>query len=97
VPTTQPNPRRTIEDIERQAVEIRGAENLALAQLVAVMRELAVRLPVESRLPLYLAEHAKSIEEDVRLTGDHHSQATAASNELRHLLRDIKEERGGEA
>lgn len=80
---------QTIEQIERRIVDVRDAENEALGVLVTVMREIAVRLPVESRLPLILAERAKSIENGVRLCGDHHSQATTAGNELYFLIGEI--------
>lgn len=87
---------QTIEQIERRAVEVREAENEGLVALVHAMREIAVRLPVESRLPAILAERAKRIERDVRLCGGSHSQATAASNELYDLVRDlVADEVGG--
>jgi hypothetical protein len=54
-------PLRTIEDIERRAAEIRVEERRALATLVVCMREIAVRCPIESRLPMQLAEAAKSL------------------------------------
>jgi hypothetical protein len=54
-------PLRTIEDIERRAAEIRVAESYALATLVACMREIAVRCPLESQLAMQLAETAKSL------------------------------------
>lgn len=81
---------QTIEQIEARTIEIRDAENEALTVLVHVMREIAVRLPLESRLPMVLAERAKSIEEGVRLCGWHHSQATAAGNDLYALIREMK-------
>jgi hypothetical protein len=54
-------PLRTIEDIERRAAEIRVEERQALATLVVCMREIAVRCPIESRLPMQLAEAATSL------------------------------------
>ncbi|HEY4279401.1 MAG TPA: hypothetical protein VGM91_14350 [Conexibacter sp.] len=80
---------QTIDQLERRIVAVRDAENDALTVLVTVLREIAVRLPVDSRLPLILAKRAKSIEEGIRLVGDHHSQATAAGNELYGLIDEI--------
>jgi hypothetical protein len=58
-PDAAHDPRQTIEDIERQAEAIRQAEADTMARLAAFLRELAVALPPESKLPVRLAKAAK--------------------------------------
>jgi len=54
-------PARTFEEIEARAAEVRDAERQALKALIACIREIAVRLPADSRLPLDLAGMARVI------------------------------------
>lgn len=86
---------QTIKEIEARIVEVREAENEALLVLVQAMREIAVRLPVQSRLPMILARYATEIADGVRLVGDHHSQATGTSNALYRLVNDLVDEQIG--
>lgn len=72
--TTQPNGARkhavspprvttqTIAEIEAQAEAIRWAEETAMVDLAAWLRETAVTLPAESKLPIRFAKAAKTIE-----------------------------------
>jgi hypothetical protein len=53
---------RTIEQIEERSAQIRQAEVDAMREIAALMRDLAVKLPHESALPVKFAEAAKSIE-----------------------------------
>lgn len=53
---------RTIEQIEQRAAEIHRAECDALRSIAAFLREQAVNLPVESRLPLDFAEAANTLD-----------------------------------
>jgi SOS response regulatory protein OraA/RecX len=53
-------PRQTIEQIEAHAAAVLEEERQALRALAACMRELAVRLPVESKLPVRMAKAARS-------------------------------------
>lgn len=53
-------PRQTIEQIEARERDLRRDESLALRSLAAFLRELAVHLPVESRLPARFAKAAKN-------------------------------------
>jgi hypothetical protein len=55
-------PVQTIEDIERRAEEIKDAELDTLARLAAFIRELAVELPPESRMPLIFAKTANDLD-----------------------------------
>jgi hypothetical protein len=52
----------TIEDIERRAAQVLSEERQVLSTLVHCLRELAIACPVESRLPLTLAEGAQTLE-----------------------------------
>ncbi len=54
-------PVRTIEDIERRAAEVLEAEKQALAAIAACLREVAVRLPPDSQMPLKLAKAAQAL------------------------------------
>ena len=58
---------RTIEDIERRQQEVRAIEFDAVRTLITVLRELAIALPPESKLPYDLADAAKSLEEKAAL------------------------------
>jgi hypothetical protein len=53
---------QTIEEIEARADAIKQAENEAMSALAAFLRDLAVTLPPESKLPVRFAEAAKSID-----------------------------------
>jgi hypothetical protein len=64
----QPNPRRgrrattqTIEQIDAEAAAIRQAEEDVMVALAGYLRDLAVQLPVESKLPVVFAKTAKAI------------------------------------
>jgi hypothetical protein len=52
---------RTIADIERRAEEIKDAELDAIDRLIVFLRELAVELPSESKLPLIFADKANKL------------------------------------
>src|SRR5215213_361732 len=58
----------TIEDIERRAEEVEGAELEALHRIAELLRELAVELPRESKLPIAFAKTAKRIDQYVACT-----------------------------
>jgi hypothetical protein len=58
----------TIEDIERRAEEVEGAELEALHRVAELLRELAVELPHESKLPVSFANTAKRIEKYLTYT-----------------------------
>lgn len=67
--TSKPNPRprrrattQTIEQIEAQAAAIEHAECAVMQDLAAWLRERAVELPVESKLPMRFAKAANDIE-----------------------------------
>lgn len=53
---------QTIEQIEARLIEVRGADRDAMQQIANLLRELAVTLPVESKLPLRFAESAKTLD-----------------------------------
>src|SRR4051794_26072319 len=60
---------QTIEQIEARAAEINEVERCALRELAAFLRDRAVELPVESKLPLRFAESAKTLDLFARTTG----------------------------
>jgi hypothetical protein len=67
--STNPSPRsrqrattQTIEQIEAQAEAIRQAEADVMADLAAWLRDRAVELPVESKLPMQFALMANDLE-----------------------------------
>jgi hypothetical protein len=67
--SSKPNPRsgdrattQTIDQIEAQAAAIEHAECAVMQDLAAWLRERAVELPVESKLPMRFAKAAKDIE-----------------------------------
>lgn len=53
---------QTIEQLEARIVEVREADRDAMQQIAELLRELAVTLPAESKLPLRFAKAAKSID-----------------------------------
>lgn len=53
---------QTIEQIEARAAEIVEAERTAMRELAAFLRNRAVELPVESKLPLRFAESAQTLD-----------------------------------
>ena len=63
--TGKPNGARTIADIERRQREVRSSELKAMDLLINVLRDIAVALPVESKLPYDLADCAKQLEKDL--------------------------------
>jgi hypothetical protein len=72
---------RTIEEIEQRAALIHRSERDAFDRLAAFLRELAVELPPESRLPIRFAEAAN------RITQLHDTGALAA----RIMEREVQE------
>lgn len=59
---TQSATTQTIEQIEARLVEVREADRDAMQRIADLLRELAVTLPIESKLPLRFAKAAKSID-----------------------------------
>lgn len=53
---------RTIEDLEAQAAAVTEAEREAMRRLAAFLRELAIELPAESRIPVRMAKAAKNLD-----------------------------------
>ena len=89
------NATRTIEDIERRQREVRMVEIEAMDVLVRVLRDIAVNLPVESKLTYDLADCAKALENDIAWLlkpTEPGKPAVCASNELRTMTRQIREE-----
>src|SRR5215217_8250307 len=74
------NTTQTIEEIERRAADVLEQERQALRALVDCLREIAVRLPVESRLPLDLAKAAGTLElwAELPMTSSMHSGVRTA-------------------
>src|SRR4051794_38449787 len=60
---------QTIEQIEARAAAIDEAERDSLRRLAAFLRDLAVELPVESKLPLQCADAAKTLDQFARPSG----------------------------
>ena len=52
---------RTLEELEARAAQVQAEEREAIAALVHCIREIAVRCPTESRLPLELARAAERL------------------------------------
>src|SRR4051794_36011909 len=63
--TSKPNGARTVADIERRQREVRALELDAMDVLIRVLRDIAVALPMESKLPYDLADCAKRLEQDL--------------------------------
>lgn len=72
--------RQTIEQIEARDAEVRTAERDAMSQLAELLRELAVELPPESRLPIRFAKTANYI--DIFTTGPYHVMRTTDIDRL---------------
>lgn len=79
---------QTIDEIEARAAEIVEAERASLQRLAAFLRNEAVELPVESKMPLRLAKAAKT----VSLFVDGSSQEAGISCGLDSLIRDLGDE-----
>jgi hypothetical protein len=89
------NPPRTIEDIERRQRELHAVELDAVRTLVVVLRELAIALPSESKLPYELADTAKKLSKAVaryEQTDGGSYLRDVTGNELYALTREIAEE-----
>ena len=90
--TGKPNGARTIEDIERRQREVRALEVDAMDVLVRVLRDIAVALPVESKLPYDLADCAKRLEQDLERAGGEnfkpHVVTYNALSDMRHEISD---------
>jgi hypothetical protein len=86
-------PPRTIEDIERRQRELHAVELDAVRTLVVVLRELAIALPSESKLPYDLADAAKRLAKEVAFYEDRvESPHVAANNALYALKGEIAKE-----
>ena len=87
---------RTIEDIERRQREVRVIETDALGVLVWMLRDVAIALPVESKLVFALADCAKEIERRIPslVSSEYGKPAIIAGNALYDLRREIAEEIG---
>jgi hypothetical protein len=75
----------TIEELERLDREIAEAEHRALSNLAEHLREAACELPIQSRLALLFARHAKQFE----------NRSITAFSALSGLAWDVDQE-GGE-
>ena len=83
---------RTIEDIEARQRVVRSVE---IDALVTVLRDIAVALPVESKMTYDLADAAKRLYADIKwLVGspEHGKPAVCTGNVLSAMQREIAEE-----
>src|SRR4051794_20764239 len=92
--TGDAGPLQTIEAIEARAAEIVERERVAMLNIAAFFRETAVELPPESRMPVRLANAARTLDSFARgsepalwgcLTFD--KVVEAYSNELLEMIR----------
>ena len=79
---------QTIDQIEARAAAIDRAERDALARLAAFLRDLAVELPVESKLPVEFAKSAKTL----GLWRDGGRAAVGYRCAMADLVRDVNDE-----
>ena len=93
-PTRAEKP-HTIEQIEQRQRVVRSIEIDAMNVLIRVLRDLAVALPIESKMTFDLADAAKRLEKDVASlvrAPEHGKPVVCTGNVLYALEREISEE-----